>query len=114
MGSMNASSVREELDNFEKMYAELTKNNNIDEQTHCLIKGLFMLVKLIVAVFMEKQTKKRSHNSGIPPSQSDEDESTLDDSDTKKRRQQREKSNTHQSDHTRTVETVTIAEVTTC
>ena len=61
MGSLNAKSVREELDNFDKMYAELTKNNNIDEQTHCLIKGLFMLVKLIVAVFMEKQTKKGSH-----------------------------------------------------
>lgn len=114
MGSINTSSVREELNNFENMYAKLNKNNKIDEQTHCLIKGLFMLIKLIVAVVMEKQTKKRSHNSGIPPSQSEEDESALNDSDTKKRRQQREKSNTHQSAHTRTVETVTVAEVRTC
>ena len=73
-----------------------------------------MLIKLIVAVFMEKQTKKNANNSSIPPSQSEEDESTVDDSDNKKQRQQREKSNTHQSAHTRTVETVTISEVATC
>ncbi len=114
MGSVNTNSVRNEMEKFEAMYAKLSKKKKIDSETHLLIQGLFMLMKLIVAVFMEKQTKKTSKNSGIPPSQTDEDQSSLDDSDNKKRRHQREKSNTHQTDHTRTIETVAVSEVTTC
>ena len=114
MGSVNTSSVRDELKNFETMYAELTKDNTSNEQTHCLIKGLFMALKLVVSVFMEKQTKKTSKNSSLPSSQTDEDETGLEDTDNKKRRQQREKSNTHQSDNTRTIETVTVIEVAHC
>ncbi len=114
MGSVNTNSVRNEMEKFEAMYAKLSKNKKIDSETHLLIQGLFMLIKLIVAVFMEKQTKKTSKNSGIPPSQTNEDQSSLDDTDNKKRRHQREKSNTHQTDHTRTIETVTVSEVTTC
>ena len=114
MGSVNTNSVRNEMEKFEAMYTKLSKNKKIDSETHLLIQGLFTLMRLIVAVFMEKQTKKTSKNSGIPPSQTDEDQSSLDDNDNKKRRHQREKSNTHQTDHTRTIETVTVSEVTTC
>lgn len=114
MGSVNTHSVRNEMEKFEAMYAKLSKKKKIDSETHLLIQGLFTLMKLIIAVFMEKKTKKTSKNSGIPPSQTDEDQSRLDDSDNKKQRHQREKSNTHQTDHTRTIETVTISEVTTC
>ena len=35
-----------------------------------------MLFEVVLAIFMEKKTKKNSNNSGIPPSQSDPDEIT--------------------------------------
>ena len=52
----------------------------VSKDTIFLFNRLFALINIILAVFMEKQTKKNSRHSGIPPSQTQPDESSsLDD-----------------------------------
>ena len=39
------------------------------------MNAVFVLLKLMVAIFLEKTTRKGPKNSSLPPSQSDADES---------------------------------------
>ncbi len=76
MPSVNKPSLREELDAYQDRFNALSANSKMPAEYRALVEGLLMLLKLMVAVFLEKNTQKHSNNSGIPPSQSDPDETT--------------------------------------
>ena len=60
MGTVNTESVREQLDNIENTYAKLSKAKKIDNDCRLLMQSMLLLIRLLVAVFMEKQTKKKA------------------------------------------------------
>ena len=69
-----------------------------------------MLFELLIAVFMEKQTKKDNRNSSLPSSQSDKDETATRSGANGKGKQH----NGALSGNTRTVETIQVAQVSEC
>ena len=76
MASIDKTSIRQQVDKLQQTFDELSKSGKITPETKALCQAMFMLIQVILAVFMEKNTKKNSKNSGIPPSQSDPDESS--------------------------------------
>lgn len=74
--SIDKTSIREQFDEIKDGFNKLSQSGSVSEEIALLFKSLFALVEIILAVFMEKQTKKTKNNSGIPSSQSDPDEST--------------------------------------
>jgi len=77
MGSINKTSVREEVDRLKKEFGQLNLKRKIPKECLVLIKSMFVIIELIVAIFLERSTKKNSKNSNIPSSQTDKDESAL-------------------------------------
>ncbi|WP_160171593.1 hypothetical protein, partial [Ferrovum myxofaciens] len=67
-----------------------------------------MIVELILAIFLERTTKKNSANSSIPPSQTDKDNSSLTDPGSKGKGK---KADGETVKNRRTIETLTIVPV---
>jgi len=111
MATINKQSVREEFERLKAEFKQLSKKKKLAPEFVTLFNALFMLVTLILSIFMEKQTKKNSANSSIPPSQTEKDETALDKPGSKGKGP---KQKTIQSNNTRTVETVTIISVDFC
>jgi transposase len=76
MGRVNKTSLREEFDYLKSEFARLSSSNKISPESMVLFKAMFVLFEVMVAVFLEKQTKKDSKNSSIPSSQTEKDESS--------------------------------------
>ena len=74
MGSENSASLRDEFDAYKADIASLRKEGKITKEVGVVLTGLCSLMEILIAVFLEKPTKKTSKNSSIPPSQSDKDE----------------------------------------
>ena len=110
MATMNKTSVREEIERLKQEFEQLNSEGKVPSETLILMKSLFVVVELILSIFLEKKTCKNSKNSSLPPSQTEKDETAT--------------ANTAgngkgpkvngEVNNTRVVETVTIAEVTTC
>jgi len=111
MATVNQKSVREELNRLQADFNQLSADKKINKDSIMLIKGLFMLVTLLVSIFLEKKLIKSSKNSSKPPSQTGKDESSLSNEGTNTKGKPENKVT---SNNTRTVETVTIVEVTQC
>lgn len=111
MASINQQSVREELDRIKNDFARLNYEGKVSSETQVLMNSLLMLVNLLVAIFMEKITKKNSKNSSIPPSQTEKDNTSLSNQVTNGKGKQESDATVN---NTRTVETVTIAKVEQC
>lgn len=111
MPTINKQSVREEFDRLKVEFAQLSKKKKLAPEFLALFNALFLLVALILSIFMEKQTKKNSANSSIPPSQTEKDETSLENPGAKSKGK---KEKTTQANNTRTVETVTIIPVEAC
>ena len=80
-GSIDKTSIRKQLDDLKASFEQQVQSNTVAKDTVFLFNSLFALIDIILAVFMERQTKKNSRNSSIPPSQTEPDESSsLDDS----------------------------------
>lgn len=111
MSTINKASVRDELDRIQSEFTTLSKDGKVSAECSVLFKSILILVELVISIFMEKATKKNSSNSGIPPSQTDEDQTTP-----KKNRSKEETqdSSDTKASNTRTVETITTATVETC
>jgi transposase len=71
---------------------------------------MILLFELLIAVFMEKATKKNSKNSSLPSSQTNKDETSTQPGANGKGKQQ----NNNRSGNTRTVETARVAGVSDC
>lgn len=112
MASLNKQSVREEFEKIKANFDELVKAGKVSSEIAILFNALIILVSIILSVFMEKLTKKDSRNSSIPPSQTEPDESSVGKG--KKERNAEGDKKIMAIGNTRTVETVTSLEVSTC
>lgn len=73
MAFVNKKSLRSEFDSLKENFERLKKDGKVHLETEILFKSLLVLFEVMIAVFLEKTTKKNSKNSSIPPSQSDKD-----------------------------------------
>ena len=77
MGSLNRESVRDEAERIKLEFNRISSSKKMDSETKMLFQSMLMLVNLLIAIFLEKTTKKTSKNSSKPPSQREKDESSL-------------------------------------
>ncbi len=75
MTSVAGTSLRQEVDAFQKRFQDLRTQGTVPPECEALVRGLLMLLQLLLAVLLEKATRTTSRNSGLPPSQTDKDES---------------------------------------
>lgn len=111
MGSVNSQSVREEAERIKAEFDRLAADKKINPETNMLIQSMLMLINLLIAIFLEKTTKKDNKNSSKPSSQTEKDESSLTKEGTNGKGK---KEYDAVASNTRTVETITIAKVTQC
>lgn len=110
MGTVNQQSVREEAERIKTEFDRLAASKNIDSEYNMLFKSMLMLINLLIAIFLEKTTKKNSKNSSIPSSKIDKDESFTNNGTNGKGKQETSAS----ANNTRTVETILSAKVSIC
>jgi transposase len=111
MASINKQSVREEIARIQKEFEQLTATGKINKESKMLVQSMLMLINLLVAVFLEKITKKDSRNSSKPSSQTTKDESALG---TATINGKGKEETTATAYNTRTVENTQIIKVTQC
>ncbi len=111
MGSVNTQSVREEAERIKSEFQRISANKKLDPEISMLIQSMFMLINLLIAIFLEKITKKNNKNSSKPSSQTEKDESSITHAGTNGKGKQ-------ESDalamNTRTVESTRIVNVSQC
>ncbi len=76
MASVNTTSIREEITHIKEQLDELVRSGKVADETRMLVSTLLMIIDMLVAIFLEKSTKKGNKNSSIPFSQTDEDKSS--------------------------------------
>jgi transposase len=76
MGSVNVQSLREEAERIKSEFQRIATNKKIDAEINMLIQSMLVLINLLVAIFLEKTTKKTNKNSSEPSSQTEKDESS--------------------------------------
>ncbi len=77
MANIDKSSVRNEVSRLKADFEQLCADGKITSESKVLMNSMFMMIELILSIFLERITKKDSHNSSIPPSQTEKDESAL-------------------------------------
>ncbi len=78
MPSLDKISVRNEVSQLKADFETLCSDGKIAGEIKTLMHSMLLMMELMLTIFLEKQTKKNSTNSSLPPSQTDEDESSLD------------------------------------
>lgn len=111
MGSVNKQSLREEAERIQSEFQRISVNKKIDSDVGVLFQSMLMLINLLIAIFLEKTTKKNSKNSGMPPSQTEKDESFVGKQGSKGKGKLEDGAT---AKNTRTVESVAVAPVTFC
>ena len=111
MATINHQSVREEAERIKAEFDKLSAGKKTNNETKMLFHSMLMLINLLIAIFLEKSTKKNNQNSSNPSSQTEKDESSSIDkgSNVKGKLESNATAN-----NTRTVETITIARVEQC
>ncbi len=69
-----AASLHEEFEAAKARVSALRAAGKVSEEVDFVIRVLFTLLSILIAVLLEKTTRKTSANSGLPPSQTDKDE----------------------------------------
>ena len=110
MPSVNRQSLREEFDQLKGEFERLSNEEKITAEVRALIQAMLMLFELLMAIFMEKKTRKNSRNSSIPSSQTGKDETSTHPGSNSKGQEH----NGTLSSNTRTVESVHVAQVSVC
>ncbi len=108
MPSVNKQSLRQEFDQIKVKFDGLSNDGKINPEATALFQAMIILFELLIAVFMEKTTRKNNRNSSIPSSQTEKD-TTATGTNGKGKKQ-----NGALSGNTRTVETVQVAKVEDC
>jgi transposase len=83
MSSIHRESVREEAERIKEEFTRLASSKKMDTEVVFLVQSMLTLINLLIAIFMEKTTKKNNKNSSIPSSQTDKDETNLNTTETK-------------------------------
>ena len=73
MGSVNSASLRDEFDGYKADIDSLRKEGKISKETDVVFCGICRLLGILIAILLQKTTKKTSKSSSIPPSQTDKD-----------------------------------------
>ena len=108
MPSVNKQSLRQEFDQLKAKFDGLSNDGKISPEARALFQAMIMLFELLIAVFMERTTRKNNRNSSIPSSQTGKDTTSAGTTGKGK------KQNDALSGNTRTVETVQVAKVKDC
>ena len=111
MASLDKTSVKDEVGRLKADFDRLGSEGKVSSEIQAIMNSLFMIIELILAIFLERSTKKNGKNSSIPSSQTEKDESALN------RPGSNGKGKSENKDlakNTRVKETVTIAQVLTC
>ncbi len=74
MPTVNGASLREELKDAKARIAALRRDGKVSDEVDAVIRVLFTLLNVLIAVLLERATRKTSRNSGLPPSQTGSDE----------------------------------------
>ena len=106
MSSLNKQSLREEFTALKERFGQLSADGKVGAESRALIEALLMLMQVLIAVFMEKNTRKSSANSSKPSSQTPKDETALTRPGTHTKGKAFDPS---RSANTRTVETVQVS-----
>jgi transposase len=77
VSSVNKQSLRDEFTTLKERFGQLCTNGKVGAESRALIEALLMLMQVLIAVFMEKNTVKTSKNSSKPSSQTEKDESAI-------------------------------------
>ena len=77
MASVNKESLREEFGALKERFGRLCTDGKITAESRALFEALLMLLQVLMAVFMEKNTPKNSTNSSKPASQTPKDDTAL-------------------------------------
>jgi hypothetical protein len=108
MPSVNKQSLRQEFEQLKVNFDSLSNDGKISPEARALFQAMIMLFELLIAVFMERTTRKNNRNSSIPSSQTGKDTTSIGTTGKGK------KQNDALSANTRTVETVQVAKVKDC
>ncbi len=74
MATLNDKFLRAELEAAKQQIAALRKSGKVSPEADAVFRVLMPLLTLLLAVLLEKTTRKNSRNSSIPPSQVEQDE----------------------------------------
>lgn len=111
MFNLDKASVRTEVSRLKADFEKLCAEGKITCESQAVMNSLFMVVELILAIFLERTTKKDATNSSKPSSQTGKDESALGHSGSHGKGKPDNKT---AAQNNRTVETVTLSQVVTC
>jgi transposase len=111
VASVNKQSLREEFEALKGRFAQLCADGKITAESRALVEALLMLLRVLMAVFMEKHTLKNSANSSKPSSQTPKDETAITRAGTHSKGKVYHET---RSVNTRTVESVQISKVSFC
>ena len=111
MGTVNRQSVREETERLKVEFDRISTSTQMNAEIKALFQSMIMLINLLVAIFLEKTNQKNQKNSSKPSSKSEKDDSSVSQPGTKGKGKQETQETIG---NMRTIETVTIAEVSLC
>ena len=106
MASIDTTTVRQQIDQMKEDFRRQSSDSTMTTENRMLMQSMLTLLEIIVAIFLEKKTRKSSKNSSLPASKNEEDESSISH---KGRKGKGKPEHSDVSDHTRTVETTMIA-----
>jgi hypothetical protein len=111
VASLAKTSVRDEVSRLKADFDRLGSEGKLSSESQAIMNSLFMIVELILAIFLERSTKKDRSHSSKPSSQTSKDESALGHAGSNGKGKS---GNKNQTSNTRVNETVTISPVLTC
>ncbi len=68
MSSVNNTSLREEFDTLKTQFKSLSSGAKMTAESRALFQAMLMLFEVLMAVFMEKSTRKGTVNFKVNPS----------------------------------------------
>lgn len=74
MATINKASIREEIERLKYEFKQLCSAGKVPSKTQILMKSLLVVVELILAVYLEKKTRKNSKKLSILPTQTPKNE----------------------------------------
>lgn len=107
---MNKTSIREEVDRLKQDFEKLCSDGKASPEIQTLMNSMLLIVELILAIFLEKKTRKNGKNSSLPSSQTPKDETAK----STPKSNGKGKKVGGDLNNTRTIETTTISKVETC
>ena len=74
MATVDKTSIREEIDRLKQDFEKLCSEGKASPEIQAVMNSMLLIVELILAVFLEKKTRKGNKNSSLPSSQTPKDE----------------------------------------